>query len=182
MRRQYTAAEYRRITEHLLARYPDFNLTTDCIVGFPGETDDDFQATCDMIASVGFSHVHTFPYSRRSGTRAERMPAQVPEAIKKERGKLVRDLGYEGKLRYRAKMAGKTQRLLVEQIRDGYAQGYTEHYVPVAVEVPDLEHNGELRNQFVDVRLDPFHTPKKRNPESDLRMSATPVSSLKSVS
>lgn len=175
MRRQYTASEYRQIAENLLTRYPDFNLTTDCIVGFPGETDDDFQATCDMIESVGFSHVHTFPYSRRAGTRAERMPAQVPDAIKKKRGKIVRDLGYDGKLRYRAKMAGKTQRLLVEQIRDGYAHGYTEHYVPVAVKVPDPEHSGELRNQFVQVRLDPFCVPKQRNPESDLRMSATPV-------
>ncbi|MFP4510315.1 MAG: radical SAM protein, partial [Spirochaetaceae bacterium] len=175
MRRQYTASEYRRITERLLTRYPDFNLTTDCIVGFPGETDDDFQATCNMIESVGFSHVHTFPYSRRAGTRAERMPDQVPESVKKERGRLVRDLGYEGKLRYRERMAGKTERLLVEQIQDGYALGYTEHYVPVEVKAPDPEHSGNLRNQFLEVRLDPFCPPKQRNPESDLRMSATLV-------
>lgn len=172
MRRQYTAKEYRRITDALLSRYPDFNLTTDCIVGFPGESDEDFQATCDLIRQVGFSHVHTFPYSRRRGTRAERMPGQIAEAVKKERAKRIRELGYEGKLAYRQRMAGKQQRALIEKVENGVAYGYTENYVPVAVAVEDDSNATDLQNRFLAVRLEPFDTPHTINLDSDLRMTA----------
>lgn len=172
MRRQYTASEYRGIAETLRAKYPDFNLTTDCIVGFPGETEEDFQASCNMIRSIGFSHVHTFPYSRRQGTRAERMPDQVSEKEKKRRATAIRELSYTGKLQYRRQMEGTTQRLLVERVQDGIAYGYTEHYVPVAVPIPVEMRSAELHNQFLSVRIEHLPTPSSPDLESDLRAPA----------
>ncbi len=172
MRRQYTASEYRRIAETLREKYPDFNLTTDCIVGFPGETDEDFHASCDMIRSIGFSHVHTFPYSRRQGTRAERMPDQVSEQEKKHRAAAIRELSYAGKLQYRRQMEGRTQRLLVERVHDGFACGYTGHYIPVAVPVPVEMRSVELHNQFLPVRIERLPTPSSPDLDSDLRAPA----------
>jgi threonylcarbamoyladenosine tRNA methylthiotransferase MtaB len=78
MRRMYTLSGFREIVNKIRERHPDFNLTTDIIVGFPGETAEDFRATCDVVKEFSFSHIHTFKYSRRKGTRAERMPGQVP--------------------------------------------------------------------------------------------------------
>ena len=77
MRRAYTLPSYMEIVEQLRTRHPLFNFTTDIMVGFPGETEQDFEATCNVIREVGFSHVHTFKYSRREGTRAARMEEQV---------------------------------------------------------------------------------------------------------
>ncbi len=71
------------------------------MVGFPGETDDDFEATCRVIRQAGFSHVHTFKYSIRRGTRAERMEDQVPEKVKQSRSSIIREIATENKLQYR---------------------------------------------------------------------------------
>jgi threonylcarbamoyladenosine tRNA methylthiotransferase MtaB len=117
--------------EHLRKRYPLFNFTTDIMVGFPGETDHDFEETCRVIREVGFSHVHTFKYSMREGTRAARMEEQIPSKIKNARSITVRDLADENKLKYRKLFAGLSQTVLVENINDGIAKGYGENYVPV---------------------------------------------------
>jgi threonylcarbamoyladenosine tRNA methylthiotransferase MtaB len=132
MRRMYTLSEFRAIVDKFRTRHPDFNLTTDIIVGFPGETDKDFQATCDVVREIGFSHIHTFKYSKRKGTRADRMPEQVPEKVKSERSELIRQIGEENKRRYRSSFIGRTERVLVEKTRDGSARGYGEHYVPIS--------------------------------------------------
>ena len=132
MRRMYTLAEFRAIVEKIRKMYPDFNLTTDIIVGFPGETAADFQATCDVVSEIGFSHIHTFKYSKRKGTRAERMPDQVPEKIKTERSEIIRLLAEETKRKYRSSLIGTNQHVLVEKVREGNARGYGEHYVPIS--------------------------------------------------
>jgi threonylcarbamoyladenosine tRNA methylthiotransferase MtaB len=132
MRRTYSLASYLEIIEQLRLRYPLFNFTTDIMVGFPGETEEDFEATCAQIRQVGFSHVHTFKYSVRQGTRAERMDGQVPEKIKQSRSYIVRGIAEENKLLYRNLFIGKKQTVLVEKVtRNGLAKGYGEHYVPV---------------------------------------------------
>jgi threonylcarbamoyladenosine tRNA methylthiotransferase MtaB len=131
MRRMYTLSAFRSMVDKIRKRYPDFNLTTDIIVGFPGETDADFQATCDVAREFGFSHIHTFKYSKRRGTRAERMPGQVTEKLKSERSEIIRQIGEENKRRYRSSFIGKTARVLVEKTIDGRARGYGEHYVPI---------------------------------------------------
>lgn len=150
MRRFYNVTTFMNMVEKIRSRYPDFNLTTDMIVGFPGETDEDFQRSYDMVRQVGFSHVHTFKYSVREGTRAERMPGQVPEKIKNERSKAVRELSIDNKRKYRSAFIGKDQTVLVEKFNPhrALAKGYGEHYVPVQFKsIPDTY------NQFVRVRL-----------------------------
>jgi threonylcarbamoyladenosine tRNA methylthiotransferase MtaB len=131
MRREYTLSAYLDIVEQLRARHPLFNFTTDIMVGFPGETEHDFEATCNVIRGVGFSHVHTFKYSMREGTRAARMEEQIHSKIKNARSVVVRDLAEENKLKYRRLFAGLSQTILVENISDGIARGYGENYVPV---------------------------------------------------
>ncbi|HMM11273.1 MAG TPA: tRNA (N(6)-L-threonylcarbamoyladenosine(37)-C(2))-methylthiotransferase MtaB [Bacteroidales bacterium] len=151
MRRMYTAREFRQIAEALRSRYPDFNLTTDIIVGFPGETDDDFAQTALMCRELTFSHIHTFKYSVRSGTRAERMPDQVSEAVKNQRSEIIRKIALENKMAYFNSMLGNTQRMLIERISDeSVARGYGQHYIPLRI-----QHASHLkRNQFVDVKLE----------------------------
>ncbi len=149
MRRQYTARGFREIAEHLRNRYPGFNLTTDILVGFPGETEADFAETCRMAQELGFSHIHTFPYSIRDGTRAARMPDQVPQQTKAERAEIIRGISAENKRRYRASRVGTRERLLVEQARESRATGYGEHYLPIR-----LAECAARPNTFVDVELD----------------------------
>ncbi len=132
MRRTYQISAYLKIIEHLRNRHPLFNFTTDIMVGFPGETEEDFEATCNITRQVGFSHVHTFKYSVRMGTRAERMPLQVPEKVKQQRSLEIRELSLENKRNYRQSFIGKPQTVLVEKVtKSGLARGYGEHYVPV---------------------------------------------------
>jgi threonylcarbamoyladenosine tRNA methylthiotransferase MtaB len=141
MRRAYTLPSYMDIVEQLRTRYPLFNFTTDIMVGFPGETEQDFEATCNVIREVGFSHVHTFKYSMREGTRAARMEEQIPSKIKNARSIIVRDLAAENKLKYRKFFKGLTQTVLVENISNGIAKGYGENYVPVEFKNTRLEKN-----------------------------------------
>jgi threonylcarbamoyladenosine tRNA methylthiotransferase MtaB len=141
MRRMYTITEFRSIADKIGNRYPDFNLTTDIIVGFPGETDADFQSTCNVITEIGFSHIHTFKYSRRRGTRADRMPDRVPEKIKTERSEIIRRLSEENKRRYRSSLIGTTEQVLVEKTGQEMARGYGEHYVPISFPSGQAEKN-----------------------------------------
>ncbi len=141
MRRMYTLSEFMSLVDKFRNRHPDFNLTTDIIVGFPGETEPDFQSTCNVVKDIGFSHIHTFKYSRRKGTRADRMPDQIPEKVKSERSKHIRQIGEENKRKYRSSLLGKTERVLVEKTGDGSARGYGEHYVPVRFPSGQAEKN-----------------------------------------
>jgi threonylcarbamoyladenosine tRNA methylthiotransferase MtaB len=157
MRRVYTLPSYLSIVEELRSRYPLFNFTTDMMVGFPGETEEDFQASCDVIRKVGFSHVHTFKYSVRQGTRAARMEDQVPEKVKAERSRIIRDLAFESKVQYRSRFIGMKQKVLVETTdKHGRAKGYGEHYVPV-----EFQANDKNSNYFRDVTVHEITTSAK---------------------
>jgi len=148
MRRMYTLSAFYSIVDKFRKGHPDFNLTTDIIVGFPGETPADFQSTCNVVRDIGFSHIHTFKYSRRKGTRADRMPDQVPEKVKSERSEVIRRIGEENKRQYRSSLIGKTELVLVEKTVDGMARGYGEHYVPVSFPSWKAE-----RNRIYPVRI-----------------------------
>ncbi len=149
MRRVYNLSEYLRIVNRFKSKYPGINLTTDIIVGFPGETDKDFQETCNVVRDIGFSHVHTFKFSVRKGTDAAHLPDQVPEKIKHERGEIIRRISDENKYNYRRSFINKTQRVLIEKIiPEGSAGGYGEHYVPVR-----FKSTGCFKNTFADVRI-----------------------------
>jgi len=142
MRRMYTASSFKKMANQLKTLHPGFNLTTDVIVGFPGETETHFQETLDAIQDIGFGHIHTFKYSIRKGTRAERMPEQIPGKTKTDRSEMVRRLAEDMKRTYRDTFVGKTQRVLVEKILpDGTASGFGEHYVPVVIHDSGLNPN-----------------------------------------
>jgi len=150
MRRQYTVHDFRNMVYKIKSTIPDFNFTTDIMVGFPGETDEDFDETCRVSKEIGFSHIHTFKYSIRHGTRAERMPEQVPEKVKTERSLIIRDIADANKKKYRSSFIGKTQNVLVEKIDDsGYAKGYGEHYFPVRFRATAMT----CTNDFASVRI-----------------------------
>jgi len=132
MRRTYTVDGFRQMVEKIRERIPDFNFTTDLMVGFPGETEEDFQLSIKAAEEFGFSHIHTFKYSIRKGTRAERMPDQIPEKIKTQRSAMVREIAEKNKYKYRSSFIGKQQKVLVEKIdKEGFANGYGEHYIPI---------------------------------------------------
>ncbi len=150
MRRFYNLATYMGMVEKIRSRYPDFNLTTDIIVGFPGETEEDFRRTCEVTCEVGFSHIHTFKYSVRTGTRAERMPEHIPEKIKQERSEIIRQISTDHKRKYRESFVGKEQIVLVEKVnpRTRLARGYGQHYFPV-----EFTGRDDWQNRFITVRL-----------------------------
>lgn len=133
MRRMYTAASFLKMIQNLKKRDPLFNFTTDIIVGFPGETEDDFIDTVNLCREIGFSHIHTFKYSVRNGTRAARMEDQVPEKVKTERSRLIRELSFKNRLAYFNRMLGKEQRVLLERPKKGLFRGYGENYIPVNI-------------------------------------------------
>ncbi|MGV8139107.1 MAG: tRNA (N(6)-L-threonylcarbamoyladenosine(37)-C(2))-methylthiotransferase MtaB [Mangrovibacterium sp.] len=142
MRRMYDLARFSSIVERFRIRYPEFNFTTDMIVGFPGETDEDFQESLDAVSGFGFSHVHTFKYSVRKGTRAERMDHQIPEKIKDARSAQIRELSDQNRSKYLSGFIGSRQNVLIESIDPkGIAKGYGEHYVPIHFKTADLQHN-----------------------------------------
>ena len=152
MRRMYTATEYKDLIHKVRSIYPDFNITTDIIVGFPGETEEEFQETVDLINEVEFGHIHTFKYSLRKGTRAERFPEHIPDKIKSARSEIVREISERHRLEFRQKFVGKYQSILVEKIDDdGWAFGHGENYMPIKVKSDKLETNHFYRVIIKDI-------------------------------
>ncbi len=141
MRRMYTLNDYLSIINSIKKRYTDFNLTTDIIVGFPGETEEDFKASCKIAKEIGFGHIHTFKYSERTGTKAEKMPEKIPESIKNERSRVIRQISINNKRAYRHSLLGKKQNVLVEKVNEKTGWGYGELYVPVKFNHPDMKNN-----------------------------------------
>ncbi len=155
MRRFYTVAQYRLLVERFRSGYPQFNFTTDMIVGFPGETDKDFGASLSVAEEMGFGHIHTFVYSRRAGTRADRMPGQVAHEVKTARSRSMRALADRLKRRYRQQAIGQEQMLLVERHGSkGHTRGYTEFFHPVVLPGPKREANVFQRVRLIGVRAD----------------------------
>ncbi len=132
MRRRYTAEEYLTALERLRAALPGCAITTDVLTGFPGETEEEAQETLEFVEKARFARIHVFPYSRRAGTVADRMPDQVPQNIKHERaGKLI-ELGNKLEADYAKGFVGSIQKVLFEVCTDdGMAEGYTPQYVRV---------------------------------------------------
>jgi len=160
MRRQYTVDEFTSMVDKVKSLIPDFNFTTDIIVGFPGETDEDFSESLKVVEEIGFSHIHTFKYSVRNGTRAERMPEQVPDKVKKERSIVIHNTSEKNKRIYRESFIGKKQTVLVEKIdNQGYATGYGENYVPVKFKADELTSHNNFREVIItgiETNEDPF--------------------------
>ena len=149
MNRHYTASQFEQLCNHIREIVPTFNITTDIIVGFPGETEEEFQESVQLAKSIGFSHIHTFKYSIRNGTRAAVMPNQISDKLKTERSEIIRNISAINRKQYFEHMLGHTQRMLIERIdADGTARGYGENYIPIR-----LKHASVAKNTFVNVRI-----------------------------
>ena len=145
----YTGELFEQMTRKLRDEIPDFNITTDIITGFPGETEEDFQDSMKMSRRIRFGHIHTFKYSVRKGTRAERLPDQISGKVKTQRSEAVRKLSEEMREAYRRSFISKSQVVLVERINaEGFATGYGEHYIPVVIRQKGLK-----TNTFYKVKL-----------------------------
>ena len=134
MKRGYTAREYMRTIEKIKSVEPDFNFTTDVIVGFPGETESDFGETLGLVREAGFSKIHTFRYSPRPGTASASVDDDVPDQTKKARSEAVIGLGMELKRRYYARFDGRESVFLSERSRGGETRGFNQYYVPVEID------------------------------------------------
>jgi threonylcarbamoyladenosine tRNA methylthiotransferase MtaB len=147
MHRPYRVAEFLDRVEHAKAEVPGLGLSTDVIVGFPGETRAQFAATMAVVERVGFSKLHVFRYSQRPDTPAATMPDQVPVAEKKARAKELIALGNELRRRFHEDHIGRPLQVLVEAAGDGLAEGTSDNYVKVR-----FPGGAELVDRVVTVR------------------------------
>lgn len=151
MNRHYTTGEFIALAERLRKEVPFLALTTDIIVGFPGETEEMFAETLKNAELLGFSRIHVFPYSIRPGTPAATMPDQVPEPIKKERVHRLEQMGEKTAARFRQSAIGEVKEVLIETIdsAEGIADGLTDNYLRVY-----CDGSGRKSGELVRLRLD----------------------------
>ena len=151
MRRRYTAAGYLRALEQIRAAAPGVAITADVIVGFPGESADDFAATLAVCREAAFADVHVFPYSPRPRTSGAKLPDDVPPQVKRERLRAVEAVVAESRASFRAGLAGSVAAVLIESRRGAVWRGLTDTYVPVEVAAP--AGGPDLTNRLLALRL-----------------------------
>ena len=132
MNRKYTRAEFLRKAALVREAFPSAALTTDIIVGFPTETEEDFEATLALAEEARFSQIHCFAYSRRAGTAAAKLKELAPQVKKERLGRLMA-LGRRLREEYEGAFLGKTLELVPEEEKDGYTEGYSENYIRLYV-------------------------------------------------
>jgi threonylcarbamoyladenosine tRNA methylthiotransferase MtaB len=136
MRRRYTSSQFLETIDAMRDRLDQPAFTTDVIVGFPGETDAEFEETVSVCHQVGFSRIHIFPFSPRAGTPAAESPDQLPPAIRKDRVHRLESVQRELAANYHASLVGRRLEVLVERTaadRPGYVRGTDRRYVPVTL-------------------------------------------------
>ena len=133
MNRRYTTEEFKKIVNILRSSYSNVHLTTDIIVGFPGETEKEFEMTYEFLKSINFYKMHIFKYSKRKGTKAAVMPNQVEGNIQEARSKKLIELSNENEIEYNKKYIGKDVEVLFEESDGKYIKGHTKNYMIVKV-------------------------------------------------
>lgn len=132
MNRHYTTAEYETIVNNIRTVFENPSLTTDVMVGFPNETEEEFRQSLDFVERMGFAKVHIFPYSRRPGTAADRASGQISPAVKKERVSRMAEVTRKTTQAFLESQLGRTEQVLIEsRSKDGLYEGYTMNYTPV---------------------------------------------------
>lgn len=145
MHRPYTTAKFKTLLADIKTRVPDIAITTDVIVGFPGETEADFETTCKFAESCGFSKMHIFPFSARKGTPAEKFAGAVTEAVKKERADILGRIDETMHKTFLQAMVGQTAEVLFEQpAGEDYFEGLTGNYQRVFVKSGGRNLGGEI--------------------------------------
>ena len=147
MNRRYSTEEFRNIVNILRRFYQDVVLTTDIIVGFPGETEQEFEKTCEFLKEIKFYKMHVFKYSPRKGTKAASMPNQIDGNIKEERSKKLIEISSENERYYNNKYIGKEIEVLFEEKKNGTYHGHTKNYLLVYCEADE-----NLENKIVKVK------------------------------
>lgn len=145
MHRPYTTAKFKTLLADIKTKVPDIAITTDVIVGFPGETETDFETTCKFAESCGFSKMHIFPFSARKGTPAEKFAGAVTEAVKKERADILGRIDETMHKTFLQAMVGQTAEILFEQpAGEDYFEGLTGNYQRVFVKSGGRNLGGEI--------------------------------------
>ena len=145
MHRPYTTAKFKTLLADIKTKVPDIAITTDVIVGFPGETEADFETTCKFAESCGFSKMHIFPFSARKGTPAEKFAGAVTEAVKKERADILGRIDETMHKTFLQAMVGQNAEVLFEQpAGEGYFEGLTGNYQRVFVNCGGKNLGGEI--------------------------------------
>jgi threonylcarbamoyladenosine tRNA methylthiotransferase MtaB len=147
MKRKYNSRQAMQSIQRLRDAMDGVKFTTDIIVGFPGETDEDFRASCEFVRQAKFLMVHAFPYSKRAGTVAAQMPDQIPEQIKHERVRMISEISAEVRrdILASAVSEGNPVSVLFESSSGGYAYGHTPDFIEVRVKTDDDMH-GVVKN------------------------------------
>ena len=148
MNRKYTREDYIEKCNLIKRYFPDANITTDIIVGFPGETEEQFNNTIELAKTVEFGKIHVFPYSKRTGTVASRM-VDLPSEIKKQRVKILSKVSEELADKFNSKFIGSVQKVLLEDVESDYIVGFTDNYIKVYVPISNKLNSGD----FVNVKL-----------------------------
>ena len=133
MKRKYTTEEYMESLERLRNAFPGCAITTDMIVGFPGETEEEFEKSLSFIRQCRFADMHIFPYSRRPGTPAAEMPGQLPNAVKEERSRRAIAVAQDMSETYRRSLIGTAQAVLVEGMEGEHSVGHAMNYVKIYI-------------------------------------------------
>ena len=153
MNRRYDTAQYEEKCQILRKYFQDPALTTDVIVGFPGETEEEFEASRAFIDRINFYETHIFKYSRREGTRAAVMDGQVPDSVKTQRSALLLELGQKKQREYEEKLLGTTREVLMEESvvigGETWQVGHTKEYVKIGRKTEE-----DLSNQLVNVEIE----------------------------
>ena len=139
MNRRYTTQQFEEIVKRLRKAYDNVNLTTDIIVGFPGETDEEFAKTYKFLEKIKFYKMHIFKYSPRKGTRAEQMPQQIEPQLKEERSKKLIELSDKNEKEYNSEYVGKRVEVLWEEQKNEIYKGHTKNYVLVEMKAKPSE-------------------------------------------
>ena len=147
MNRKYSAEEFETVTKLLREKFPNAALTTDIIVGFPGETEEEFNKTYEFLDKIKFYKMHIFKYSQRKGTKAAVMPNQIDGSVKEERSRKLIELSDKNEQYYNEMYVGKTVEVLFEEKNGKYFKGHTKNYMVVNVEADNLE------NKIVNVEI-----------------------------
>ncbi len=148
MNRNYTSAEYAKIVSNIRKFWQNPAITTDVMVGFAGESEEDFNASLDFVKNIGFAKVHVFPYSKREGTKAFEMSGHLTNAVKTQRASVMGNAVEESRDNFLLTQIGKTSKVLFETITDGKYFGLTENYTPVVV-----ESDKDIRGEILDVNI-----------------------------
>ena len=153
MNRHYNKEEYKRIVENIRNKIPNASITTDILVGFPGESEEDFQESLNFIKEIGFMKVHVFPYSRRPGTKADKFSYHIANPIKEDRSKRMIAFAKEVSTDYLKTQIGKEYEVLFEnKSEEGYLEGYTKNYIHIKIKCDSIA-NSDLKGQVRLVRL-----------------------------